>query len=123
MTIYLFKKEDNIIYGYHIQEIEGTIPFETKLSEEAFESYFSELQTKGDIKLVNGKLETVEVFDKMPLQKELIDIYQWFLDNDYIPNKIITGEWVIDDVRWKSYLLERQAKRTRQDEIKVLLGE
>lgn len=56
------------------------------------------------------------------LEKELKQINIWFQEHDYIPNKIITGEWTENDKRWTDYLKERQAKRTRQDEIKALLG-
>ena len=120
MTIYLFLKEDNIVYGYHTEEVEGAVPFETNKTEEEWEVYFSEIQSA--VKLVNGKLETFEVIDNEPLFLELTEIYQWFVENDYIPNKIITGEWTETDKRWTDYLKERTAKRKRQDEIKALLG-
>lgn len=75
-----------------------------------------------------------EVFDDKPsellleettskLEQELKEINIWFQKNDYIPNKIITGEWTSNDKRWTTYLNERKAKRTRQDELKELLGE
>jgi hypothetical protein len=76
-----------------------------------------------DGKIVKANLESENEFDKEGLKAELVYIQQWFKENDWKPNKIITGEWVSDDVRWKSYLLERQVKRTRQDEINELLGE
>ena len=70
-----------------------------------------------------------EVFDDKPeelllqekqtkIQNELKQINIWFQQNDYIPNKIITGEWTNNDKRWKDYLKERAAKRKRQDELK-----
>lgn len=55
------------------------------------------------------------------LEKELKQINIWFQENDYIPNKIITGEWEVTDKRWTDYLKERQAKRIRRDEITELL--
>jgi len=74
-----------------------------------------------------------EIFDDIPQQliaeqekdqqeKELKEINVWFQQNDYIPNKIITGEWQSSDPRWTEYLKERQTKRKRQDELKQLLN-
>jgi hypothetical protein len=75
-------------------------------------------------KVVNKKL-IVDVYEETPqselLYFELEEIQQWFIDNDWIPNKIITGEWTTDDPRWIEYLSERQIKRNRQDEINKLL--
>lgn len=121
MIVYLFIKEDNIIYGYHTKEVEDTIPFETDLDEKEWAEYFASVQNA--VKLVDGKIETFEIFDKKPLELELLEIYRWFVDNDYIPNKIITNEWTTDDARWKLYLNERFMKRKRQDELNALLGE
>ena len=120
MIVYLFTKEDNIIYGYHTKEVEDAIPFETSLNEKEWAEYFSSIQSAA--KLVNGKIETFEIFDKKSLEIEKIEIFQWFVDNDWIPNKIITGEWEATDERWLQYLEERKVKRDRQDELKVLLG-
>lgn len=55
------------------------------------------------------------------LEKELKQINIWFQENDYIPNKIITGEWETTDKRWTDYLKERQTKRIRRDQIKELI--
>jgi len=55
------------------------------------------------------------------LENELKQINIWFQENDYIPNKIITGEWESTDKRWTNYLKERQTKRIRRDEIIELL--
>ena len=120
MTVYLFIKEDKTIYGYHTEEVKDSVPFETDLNEEAWSEYFVSIQSAA--KLVNGKIETFEVFDKMPLEIELAEIYKWFLDNDYIANKIIFEEWEKTDPRYLAYLEERQIKRQRFDELKALLG-
>lgn len=74
-----------------------------------------------------------EVFDDKPselllqekiseIEKELKQINIWFQQNDYIPNKVLTGEWEATDKRWTDYLKERAAKRKRQDELKEMLG-
>ena len=52
---------------------------------------------------------------------ELNEIKQWFSDNDWKPNKIITGEWLENDPRWLEYKQERAVKRARQDELNELL--
>jgi len=56
------------------------------------------------------------------LSIELSDIQNWFLENDWIPNKIIRKEWTEQDSRWIDYINQCQIKRTRQDEIKNILG-
>jgi hypothetical protein len=80
--------------------------------------------------LVNGKIKVVGQTTKekeeeqlLQLQSELFDIQQWLTQNDWVPNKIVTGEWENTDARWLAYLEQRQLKRTRQDEILELLGE
>jgi len=47
---------------------------------------------------------------------------KWFVENDWIPNKILVGEWETTDPRWTTYLEERAVKRARRDEILALLG-
>jgi len=77
----------------------------------------------------NGYKIVVDENRKEKLQKkeqynlELSKIQQWFFQNDWIPNKIITGEWEQNDERWFAYLEQRQLKRTRQDELNKLLEE
>ena len=56
------------------------------------------------------------------LEKELAQIHQWFIDNDWKVNKIVIGEWDKNDPRWLEYLQEREIKRARQDEINNLLN-
>ena len=48
---------------------------------------------------------------------ELGEIQKWFAETDYIPNKVVVGEWEETDERWISYKQERAKKRARQDEI------
>lgn len=54
-------------------------------------------------------------------RKELFDIQAWFKENDWKPNKIITGEWLETDPRWIEYKQERAVKRARQDYLNILL--
>lgn len=117
-TIYLFKKDNNEIYGYHIEQVEDSIPFQVKSLKE-WEDFYE--VNMGKIKLVNGKIEIFEVVNNEPLAEELVAIYDWFLATDYIPNKIVTGEWSQNDKRWTDYLKERTIKRARQDELLQLL--
>ena len=48
---------------------------------------------------------------------ELGEIQKWFSQTDYIPNKVVVGEWPETDERWIAYKEERARKRARQDEI------
>jgi hypothetical protein len=53
-------------------------------------------------RVVNGKL-VIEQYEDVPeeinLNVELEQIQNWFRENDWIPNKIITGEWEASDAR------------------------
>lgn len=53
---------------------------------------------------------------------ELGEIQKWFTATDYIPNKVVVGEWPETDERWIAYKEERTRKRARQDEIMKELG-
>ena len=59
---------------------------------------------------------------KKKYEKELAKIQAWFSQNDWKPNKIITGEWLETDERWLEYKQERAIKRARQDELNNLIG-
>lgn len=67
-------------------------------------------------------VETTKFLDLKKARLELDEIQVWFAKNDYIPNKIITGEWETSDERWRTYLADREVYRHRQDELKELLG-
>lgn len=70
----------------------------------------------------NGKfIETDTFLNLKKLQFELDEIEVWLSKNDWIPNKIITGEWEATDERWLEYLEERKVKRARQDELKEVV--
>lgn len=60
---------------------------------------------------------TEKEIQDIEFKKELQEIQQWFLDNDWKVNKIITKEWSETDERWIEYLMERSVKRARQDFI------
>lgn len=53
---------------------------------------------------------------------ELGEIQKWFTSTDYIPNKVVVGEWQETDERWIAYKEERARKRARQDEILKEMG-
>lgn len=56
------------------------------------------------------------------LMEEKAHIEMWLRRTDWVPNKIITGEWETTDSRWTSYVEERKVKRARLDEVKRELG-
>lgn len=60
---------------------------------------------------------------KAVIQYQLKRIQQWFKSTDWIPNKIVTGEWTTDDKRWKDYLEKRTHYRKKQDELNRLFKE
>lgn len=89
--------------------------FQMTLSVETFKAW----------KVENGQLvvrQKESVPSKVLYEQEFQEIQEWFTTTDYIPNKIITGEWEQTDPRWINYKLERITKRARQDELKSLLG-
>ena len=53
---------------------------------------------------------------------ELGEIQKWFAETDYIPNKVVVGEWSETDERWIAYKEDRARKRARQDEILKEMG-
>lgn len=48
-------------------------------------------------------------------RQRLLEIKNWFSENDWKVNKIIVGEWKTDDMRWKRYLSVREVVRKEQD--------
>lgn len=60
--------------------------------------------------------------NRTTLKEEKEKILNWLKENDWIPNKIVVGEWNTDDTRWTTYLEERTVKRNRLDELEVLLN-
>ena len=123
-TFYYEINEDNQIIW--IDEVDRLNAIDPDIVSPTIELETIEGIETGYDKIVKGKLVKHQ-FTNEPVvlqpQEELLFIQQWFIENDWIPNKILTGEWTTDDTRWKLYLNERFMKRKRQDEIKELLGE
>lgn len=59
----------------------------------------------------------INKISKAVIQHQLNQIQLWFKSTDWIPNKIVTGEWTTDDKRWKDYLECRNHYRKKQDEL------
>lgn len=70
----------------------------------------------------NGYEVSEEEHIRFTLLHELKEIREWFASTDYIPNKVIVGEWSTDDPRFIAYCEKRKQVRARQDEVKELLG-
>lgn len=49
--------------------------------------------------------------------KRLLEIKNWFIENDWKVNKIVIGEWKTDDTRWVRYLSVRESVRKEQDSL------
>jgi hypothetical protein len=80
-------------------------------------------ETHKSWRVKKGKL-FIDTYEETPIKEilvaELESIQNWFRQTDWIPNKILTGEWQDTDPRWIEYKKERSIKRARQDEINKL---
>jgi hypothetical protein len=80
-------------------------------------------ETHKSWRVKKGKL-FIDTYEETPIKEilvaELESIQNWFKQTDWIPNKILTGEWQDTDARWIEYKKERSIKRSRQDEINKL---
>jgi hypothetical protein len=80
-------------------------------------------ETHKSWRVKKGKL-FIDTYEETPIKEilvaELESIQNWFRQTDWIPNKILTGEWEQTDTRWIEYKKERNIKRVRQDEINAL---
>lgn len=52
---------------------------------------------------------------------EIKQIEEWFAKTDYLPNKIVRGEWSEDDPRWIDYKKTAKAKAERLEELRKLV--
>jgi hypothetical protein len=122
-TFYYKLNEDNRILW--IDEVDRLNEIDSEITSPTVELESIEHINVWWDRIIDGKFvhETFEGVDttENELKAELTGIQQWFINNDWIPNKVITGEWTTDDSRWLDYLAERKIKRTRQDEIKNFL--
>lgn len=128
MKRYIKLQGERIVDVRPIEEI-NLFKDETLLEE--FKNNFLELETPdvNNIELMlkyiykNGEfIETTVFIERQQRAQELLEIEEWFVENDWIPNKILVGEWETTDPRWTTYLEERAVKRTRRDELLALLG-
>lgn len=128
MKRYIKLQGERIVEVRPIEEI-NLFTDETLLEE--FKNNFLELETPdvNDIDLMvkyiyrNGSfVETNAFIEREERLSELLDIQTWFDKNDWIPNKILVGEWETTDPRWTTYLQQRALKRARRDELLALLG-
>lgn len=97
--------------------------FKKEFTEVEIPEGYNDIEILSQFIYKDGKFTKTDIFlHSRQLGIELDEIRLWLKNNDWVPNKIITGEWTENDKRWTDYLKERKAKRTRQDEIKALLG-
>lgn len=52
---------------------------------------------------------------------ELAEIKKWFDDTDYIPLKVIRGNWSANDTRYIEYCAEYNHKKARKDTLELIL--
>ena len=69
----------------------------------------------------NGREVTEEQHNRLELLHELKEIREWFESTDYIPNKVLVGEWEKTDPRFVEYCEKRKQMRERQDAVKAIL--
>jgi hypothetical protein len=129
---------DNMIYLVNNIRVLSTLNWEQRNPEKTIEEFAKENNYK-IVDIVHDEKKPISkddfvngVFKKDLYEKrngiteakqELKKINTWFQTHDWIPNKIITGEWNIEDERWIEYLSERQLKRLKQDELNKTIGE
>lgn len=112
---------------------QGTTIIATADSYKAFktsEGYFDKIELKSEseasalveVYYHNGRELTEDQYTRVVLLHELKEIREWFTSTDYIPNKVIVGEWTPEDPRFVEYRKKRKTMRARQDEIKNALG-
>jgi len=128
MKVYVgIDNDGNILKSYPFRE--GKEPPEAGLYlVDAPEDFNEKMPQEFIIDTVNktavfSEIKHNKILDHNLLEEELTEIKKWFASTDYIPNKIITGEWQTTDQRWIDYLSERSIKRARQDEILESLGD
>lgn len=99
----------NIVPYIEITEEERKQPLPNKYS------YYAVV----DGKFVILKREPTEAEKKrdkeIETKRRLNEIQKWFRDTDWIVNKIVVGEWSMDDPRWIDYLNQRKVMREEQD--------
>lgn len=113
---YQLDENKRLVWIDEVERIEGSPTIELE-SIEDIQPFYDTIE--------DGKVLRVQEleYDETPdYAGELTIIQQWLKENDWIPNKIVTGEWKTTDKRWQSYLKERTAKRARQDELLNALG-
>lgn len=115
---------------YYIQIRNNKITNIQKNIPDSAKPYFTKIETDKTIYIgdtyINGVIThntSTKTFDleKIKYRQELNEIQKWLSDNDWKINKIVIGEWTIDDPRWQEYLKERTIKRKRYDELKAVL--
>ena len=116
----LWKNEDTILAiadeGKAFKTEEGTFFKRIYLPSE------EDARSLNEVYYRNGREITEKEHARFSLLHELKEIREWFTSTDYIPNKVVVGEWTPEDPRFVEYCEKRKAMRTRQDEIKNALG-
>jgi hypothetical protein len=57
------------------------------------------------------------------LKTEAKEIRDWFKATDYLPNKIIRGEWSETEPKWIAYKQECRVKALRLEELNKIIEE
>jgi len=69
-----------------------------------------------DLSLIEAEIEKSLLFE------ERQSILYWMADTDYIPLKVMRGNWTVDDDRYIQYLKDYDMKKARKDEIESILN-
>ena len=67
------------------------------------------------MKILSDKLQKLE--------SKRYEILKWFIETDYIVNKVFLGEWMDTDLRFLAYKKERKIKRLELDQIELDIKE
>jgi hypothetical protein len=121
MKLYILKDKKDHIQSYSEIQSEGMIEIEVENIPEDFDVNFFAYKFSNN-KLIFDSNYHKSILDIHNIQFEKDELLKWLFDNDWKVNKIIVGEWNIEDPRWIDYKNERQIKRKRLDEINTLLN-
>ena len=70
-----------------------------------------------------NEIEFKDVLQKQEAIEEIAKIKSWMRGTDYIPLKIVRGNWKQDDERYIAYCEEYKTKQARKDKLEELLNQ
>lgn len=137
MNLYLSIREDSVVIGTYVaDEAKKTTdvlytkhytPNENEDIEEFLsikdkDGKYNNKYTKSFMKMTEEEKTEANKTEKDVLLDELNKILQWYEATDYIPLKVLRGNWESTDQRYLDYLAEYEVKHQRAEELKLALS-